>query len=55
MDALVDFNSGDLVFSRRHVGCRGAWGIKVLPLHIELLLQSDEPYSELDRCWRPVK
>src|SRR6266481_2983332 len=24
-------------------------GIKVLPLHIELLLQSDEPYSELDR------
>jgi hypothetical protein len=28
MDALVDFNSGDLGFSRRHVGCHCAWRIE---------------------------
>ena len=28
MDALVDFNSGDLGFSRRHVGCYCAWRIE---------------------------
>jgi hypothetical protein len=35
MDALVDFNSGDLGFSRCHVGCRGVWRIKV-PLNMQL-------------------
>ena len=28
MDALVDFNTGDLGFSRRHVGCHCAWRIE---------------------------
>jgi hypothetical protein len=36
MAALIDCDRGDLVFSRCHVGCRGAWRIKVLPLHMQL-------------------